>query len=170
MARRLRSNLLLGMAGGIVGIAMMDAYWTALSKIKPQTGGASAEPTTEKVARRVLRRAGIPFPSRQTRAVGGQVVHWGYGTSWGLVTGLARAAGISLDWGGGQLFGAGLWAAGDVWMLYKLGLARHPREYPIAVHASALGAHLAYGLGLWATIESLAKLQHPKPKFLRRAA
>lgn len=172
MPGSLKSNLLLGLAAGLAATAAMDAYWKALRTLQPEAMAANSheEPTTVKVARRALRRVGVAKPSSQTRAIGGQMVHWGYGASWGLITGLARAADIRLDWGFGQLLGAGLWAGGDIWMLYRLDLARHPREYPARVHASALGAHLAYGLALWATVESLGKLQKPRRRFIRSAA
>jgi hypothetical protein len=101
--------------------------------------------------------------------VGAQAVHWGYGTTWGALTGLSHAAGVPLDWGGGQLLGAGLWAGGDLWMLYRLGLAKHPNDYPAETHLSSLGAHLVYGVGVWATAKALSKLA-PAKRSLRRAA
>jgi hypothetical protein len=167
----LKSNLLLGLAGGIAGTAAMSAYFTTLHKLKPDAmaAGAGEEPSPQRLARRVLKSAGVKKPSSDTRAMGGQVIHWGYGTSWGAAVGAARAAGIPLDWGGGLLLGVGLWAFGDLWMVHKMGLARHPREYPMQMHASTLGAHLAYGLGVWAAVEGLGKLQHSENKAWKKS-
>lgn len=171
MAGSLKSNVLLGLAGGLAATAAMNAYWMAVGKLKPDLGPSpDEENTTERVARRILKRVGVKRPSSRTRAVGGEMVHWSYGASWGLAVGLARSAGVRLDWGGGQLLGAGMFALGDEWMTYQLGLAKHPREVPLKYHASALGAHLVYGLGMWAAVESLGKLQPPRRRRLRRAA
>ncbi|MGN6592667.1 MAG: hypothetical protein ACTHJX_07205 [Terriglobales bacterium] len=166
----LARNLLVGLAAGVAGTAAMDAYWSGLARLKPEWLESDEEPSTHKLARRVLRRAGVKSPSRQTRAVGGKAVHWSYGSGWGMAAGAARAAGVPLTWGGGQLFGAGLWALGDLWMLYQMDLAKHPREYPPEVHATALGAHLAYGLAAWATLKSLGGLADSRKRLLRRAA
>jgi hypothetical protein len=166
----LGKNLLIGLAAGVAGTAAMNAYWMGLAKLKPEWVESSEEPSTHKVARRVLRQVGVKSPSRQTRAVGGKAVHWTYGSTWGMVAGAARAAGVPLTWGGGQLFGAGLWVLGDLWMLYEMDLAKHPREYPAEVHATALGAHLAYGLATWATMKSLGGLAEGRRRRLRRAA
>jgi len=166
----LGKNLLIGLAAGVAGTAAMDAYWMGLAKIKPEWVQSEGEPATQKVARRALRKAGVKSPSQQTRRVGGKTVHWSYGGSWGLVAGASRAAGAPITWGGGQLFGAGLWALGDLWMLYKMDLSKHPSEYPAEVHATALGAHLAYGLAVWATMKGLGGMTGSRRRKLRRAA
>jgi len=165
-------NLLLGWAAGAAGTAAMGAYWKGVAKVNPDlayTEGGGTEPTINRVAKRAMQQAGVKSPSRQAREVGGQVVHWGYGTHWGAIAGLSRAAGMPLTWGGGLLFGAGLWALGDLWMLYKMGLARHPKEYPMSVHVASLGAHLAYGVGVWAAMEAMAKATGENRR-MRRAA
>ncbi|MGH9393150.1 MAG: hypothetical protein ACRD1E_03205, partial [Terriglobales bacterium] len=84
-----KNNLLLGLLAGAAGTATMGAYWKAVAKLKPDlASSAGEEPTSNKVARRALRRAGVKSPSRSTRDVGGQVVHWGYGANWGAAAGL----------------------------------------------------------------------------------
>ncbi len=149
----------------------MDGYWAALSKLRPRTAsGGGGEPTTEKVACRMLRLAGVQSPSRQTLQLGGQVVHWSYGINWGIAAGVSRSLGVPLTRGMGLPFGAALWAFGDTWMLEKLKLAKPPSEYPLHVHASALGAHLIYGLTLWAVLTSLGRVQKPKSQLRRWAA
>jgi hypothetical protein len=170
MAGSWKKGLLFGAAAGLAGTAAMNGYWAAMAKAKPELGSSDDEPSTEKLARRALRQAGVKAPSKRTRAAGGTIVHWGYGTAWGAMAGLSKAAGVPLDWGYGQLLGLGLWAAGDVWMLYQLGLAKHPREYPASVHGAALGAHLAYGLGLWAALKGMDKMSGSSRDSWRRAA
>ena len=158
MARSLTRNVLVGLAAGAAATAAMNGFWAGLARIRPPSSGSGDEPTTVKVARRGLRRVGVKSPSKQTREIGGQVVHWSYGTNWGMMAGLARSAGIPLDWGYGLPLGAALWALGDLWMTYAIGVAKHPREYPMHAHALALGAHLVYGSALWATSSALSKM------------
>lgn len=171
MGDSLKANLAIGICAGLAGTALMGAFFAATKKLAPASGGTEQEePTTNKVATRVLNKAGVRYPSRKVRNVGGQVVHWTYGAAWGALAGLARSAGVRLAFAGGQPLGAGLWAAGDVWLLYKIGLARHPREYPKSVHAQALGAHLAYGLGVWSTFALAHQLRRRMAETHRRAA
>lgn len=151
-------RLAMGMVAGAAGTAAMNAYWMGVGALKGEKNAASSsgeEPTTVKVARTALAKVGVRHPSRPVREMGGQAVHWGYGTLWGGLAGLSGELGIPLQWGGGQLLGAGLWAFGDLWMLYQMGYAKHPREYPSQVHLEALGAHLAYGAGVWATLKAM---------------
>jgi len=149
--------------------AVINAHWMVVGKVKPElASNGGEEPPTVNVARGAMKKAGVKSPSSDVRTLGGKAVHWGYGTTWGLIAGASRASGVPLTWGGGLLFGTGLWALGDLWMLYKMGLAKHPREYPMEVNAAALGAHLAYGLAAWAVMDKLGKV--PKKRYGRRAA
>ena len=151
------ARLALGAAAGVAGTALMNGYWALAKSMSPP---GQEEATTRKVAAAALQRLGVPHPSRRVRAIGGEVVHWGYGGTWGADSAVARDAHVPLDAVGGTLLGAGLWAFGDLWMLHKMGFARHPRRYPLKVHALALGAHLAYGAGVWATLAAARRLEH----------
>jgi uncharacterized membrane protein YagU involved in acid resistance len=46
----------------------------------------------------------------------------------------------------GTAFGSALFAFADELAVPLLGLAKRPTEYPLSSHASALAAHLVYGL------------------------
>jgi hypothetical protein len=155
------TSLAVGAAAGAAGTALMDVYWSAIKKLsEPKErgqSGQSSEPTTAKVAGAALRKIGVEQPSRKARQIGGNVVHWTYGTSWGAIAGIAERAGLPVAAFAGQPFGAALWGGGDLWMLYKLGFAKHPRDYPAKIHAQSLGAHLVYGLGV-CTVLSGAEL------------
>lgn len=151
-------RLAMGLAAGAAGTAAMNAYWTGLSAMKGPEGSeleSKEEPTTAKVARRAMAKVGIRHPSSRVRKIGGEAVHWGYGSLWGGLAGLTGRFGVPLYWGGGQMLGAGLWALGDIWLLYRMGFAKHPREYPVRVHLEALGAHLVYGASLWAALRAM---------------
>lgn len=151
-------RLAMGLAAGAAGTAAMNAYWMGMRRLQSQQPAATSsgdEPATVKVARTALSKVGVRHPSRQVRNMGGQAVHWGYGALWGGLASLAGELGAPLHWGGGQLLGAGIWAFGDLWLLYQLGYAKHPRDYPMRVHLEALGAHLAYGASIWATLKAM---------------
>lgn len=151
-------RLAMGLAAGAAGTAAMNAYWVGLQRLQnkqPAATNSSDEPATVKVARTALSKVGVRHPSQQVRSLGGQAVHWGYGALWGGLAGLTGQLGVPLHWGGGQLLGAGLWAFGDLWLLYQMGYAKHPREYPVRVHIEALGAHLAYGAAVWAAMKGM---------------
>lgn len=145
------AGLLAGLMAGVAGTVAMDAFWRADVKL---TGRQSSgdEDATAKVAADLLRKTGIRAPSRATRRAAGQIVHWGYGASWGALVGLGRSRALPADFGWGLPLGAGLWAIGDEWTLYWLGYAKHPRAYPLRIHLKSLAAHLVYGFGLWAAL------------------
>lgn len=151
-------RLAIGLVAGAAGTAAMNAYWKGAQRLQRKEAAASSsgdEPATVKVARTALAKVGVRHPSRQVRNLSGQALHWGYGALWGGLASLTGELGAPLHWGGGQLLGAGIWAFGDLWLLYQMGYAKHPREYPIRVHLEALGAHLAYGAGIWAALKSM---------------
>lgn len=157
------TNLLAGLAAGAAGAALMNAYWAAVKKLSaPQTGQqqnqqSQQEPTTNKVAADLLRKVGVE-PGRELRDTGGQVVHYSVGATWGAIAGLSHGLNVPLDVFGGAAFGAAVWALDDVWLVYKTGYAKHPREYSLTVHAQSLGAHLVYGFGVWSTLKALHQL------------
>ncbi|MGH9475507.1 MAG: hypothetical protein ACRD1C_04165 [Terriglobales bacterium] len=170
MAGHLKRNLAIGLLGGLAGVAAMDGYWKGLGRAKPEWTHTDEEPSTHKLVRKTLGKAGVRSPSSSIRKRGGKAVHWGYGAMWGMIAGASRAGGVPLTWGGGLPLGAGLWALSDEYMLSKLDLAKPPREYPPRTHAASLGAHLAYGLGLWAAMKMLGGGGEERRRFLRRVA
>lgn len=170
MAGHLKRNLAVGLLAGLAGTAVMDQYWRVLAKTKPDWVTSGEEPSTQKAARKLLQNVGVRSPSRRIRKRGGEAVHWGTGLTWGLAVGAASAAGVPITWGGGQLFGTGVWALSDEWLKYKMELGKHPRERSRRDHVSALGAHLSYGLGVWAVMKTLAGKGAQKRGSLRRAA
>lgn len=170
MAGNIRRNLAIGLLGGLAGTAAMNAYWKGLAKAKPELAASDEEPSTQKAARKVLKRAGVRSPSREVRKYGGEAVHWGTGMTWGLIAGAGRAAGIPATWGLGLPYGVVAWIGTDEWGRYKAGLGKHPKDRPTQEHATSLGAHLAYGMGLWATMKLLGDKREKPRGFLRRAA
>lgn len=171
MAGHLKRNLAIGLLGGVAGTAAMNAYWKGLAKTSPELVKSDEEPSTEKAVRKALKRAGVRSPSSQVRKYGGEAVHWGTGVTWGLIAGAGRAAGIPTTWGLGLPYGVMAWMGTDEWGRYKAGLGKHPKDRPTQDHATSLGAHLVYGVGLWVTTKILdGTAGRRKRGFLKRAA
>ncbi|HVX30995.1 MAG TPA: hypothetical protein VHA53_10995 [Nitrolancea sp.] len=148
-----------GLVAGVVATAVMDtsqttlipavSSWIAALRGQPPAGESSdgssqespPESSPEKVAHRLADLLGISL-NRQEVATWGNRVHWVYGAHWGSVystLGLPRSPLAGLG------FGALLWLGSDELLLWALGIAGKPTDYPFSVHASALAAHLIYG-------------------------
>jgi hypothetical protein len=148
-----------GMLAGVVATAVMDTSQTTLipavsgwiSKFRgPQpeaetssSGNHETQPESspEKVAHHVADLLGISL-SRDEVATWGNRVHWVYGIHWGSVY---ATVGVPRSLLSGFGYGAALWVGSDELLLWALGVAGKPTDYPLSVHASALAAHLVYG-------------------------
>jgi uncharacterized membrane protein YagU involved in acid resistance len=75
------------------------------------------------------------------------VMHWLYGTSWGVLFGLSRACRGSAPLADGARFAGVVWGASLV-QLPAMGLAPPVWEYPPQQLASDVGFHLVYGVGV----------------------
>jgi hypothetical protein len=148
-----------GLTAGAVATAVMDSSQTTLiptvsswiSSLRGQQpangskdGGSQKsqpESSPEKVAHRGAELLGITL-SRDELATWGNRVHWVYGIHWGSVY---ATVGVPRTLIGGFGYGAFLWLVSDELLLWALGIAGKPTNYPLSVHASALAAHLVYG-------------------------
>jgi len=149
----------LGLVAGVVATAVMDASQTSLipavsswlSSLRghqpdddsPSDSSQESQPESspEKVAHRAADLLGIAL-SREELSTWGNRVHWVYGAQWGSVYSMVGMPRSPL---GGFGFGALLWLGSDELLLWALGIAGKPTNYPLSVHISALAAHLVYG-------------------------
>jgi hypothetical protein len=104
--------------------------------------GQEALSSPEKVARYAAEFLGIEL-SRDEIATWGNRVHWVYGTQWGVAYMLLRRKPGPVS---GLLFGSALWLASDELLLWALGIAEAPTNYPLSSHVQALVAHGVYGM------------------------
>jgi hypothetical protein len=158
-------SLVSGLASGLAATWIMTEYQVNAPKLfakiqsrggQPHEGESqqqSAQPSesenptiriADTIARKVAKRE-LPQDHRQTA---GNLVHYGYGTLMGAVYGFLREVWPPVRAARGGAYGAALWAAGDEFALPALGLAKWAPEYPLHVHAHALGAHLVYAFSL----------------------
>jgi hypothetical protein len=158
------SRLAIGLVSGLIGTAVMDASQTT---VIPAVGswvrslrsvnsddeqqGSQPEPgpddpdeslsSPEKAAKRGAALIGIEL-DRDEIAAWGNRVHWLHGIQLGVpYQALASRPGIP----SGIAYGAALWLLSDELMLWALGVAKAPTNYPLKVHLDALAAHCVYG-------------------------
>jgi hypothetical protein len=151
--------MLKGLAAGAAGTATMTGHqkirqWLG-RRVQAETNNARAEsgelpdrweaaPAPAQVGKRLLEALlGWDVPLTAIPALT-QVMHWSYGTLWGVM----YAAGRDSSCGGrrllGPLFGLGVWVASYA-QLVPLGIYEPPWRYPWSTVADELGYHVTYG-------------------------
>lgn len=155
-----------GLAAGVLGTACMTAAQELAAKLQGgggEEGGDSDErpadpweqaPAPALVARRIAR--GVfrrDLPAERIGAIT-NAMHWGYGTSWGAVYGLAEGTAQAPALRLGLIFGAGVWVASYLQMV-PMGLYEPPWTYAPKDVAMEVGYHLAYGAGVGAGYKAL---------------
>ncbi len=147
-----------GLVAGLVGTAAMTAYQELVSKVRSSgskgSGGASEEergweeaPTPARAGRRFLAGVFEREPTKEKIPLLTDVVHWGYGTAWGVVYGLVKESLAVRSLPAGLAFGAGVWATSYV-LLPAMKLYKPPWEYSPKTLSADLSYHLVYGAGV----------------------
>jgi hypothetical protein len=75
------------------------------------------------------------------------IMHWGYGTTWGALYGLVHDRAEERPLRTGMLFGVAVWAASYM-QLVPMGLYEPPWDYSPKELSMDVGYHLAYGTGV----------------------
>lgn len=154
-----------GMIAGAAGTAAMDTYWYLRYRAGggdsgPLTWEFSAEEDWDKVSApgQVGRRIVEGFTQRplapRWAPLVNNVMHWGYGISWGAVYGVAAASLRRPRAAHGLALGPAVWLTGYV--LLPLGNLYKPIwEYDAKTLGVDLGGHLVYGSATGATFAAL---------------
>lgn len=150
-----------GIAAGLVGTAAMTALQEVMAARRrravaetgssgngsePQDPWAKA-PAPAQLARLVIRGVtgrDVP-PGRITLFT--NAVHWGYGTSMGVMYGFVQRARRGSPAVQGPLFGLGVWASSYA-TLVPIGLYKWPWHYKATSIAKDVSYHLVYGTGV----------------------
>jgi hypothetical protein len=130
-----------GLIAGAAGTAAMTAAQTAAIKARGREGSTVPAEVGKRIIRGVLQR---DVPEDKTPLLN-NVMHWGYGTSWGAVYGLVEGTVHAPPLKSGLAFGTAVWAAGLVG-LPAMRLAPPVWEYPPLELALEVGYHLVYGV------------------------
>lgn len=158
----LGQRVLTGLGAGLIGTAAMTA-WQELSA-KLQSSG-DEDNSTEDDSGRQDPWEGAPAPAQVGRklwkgafgrdvpdnriGVLTNVMHWGYGISWGPLYGLTQRASSRSALSRGALFGSGVWAASYL-TLVPMGIYQPPWKYSPSELAMDVSYHLVYGAGVGA--------------------
>lgn len=144
---RLSENIGRGLVAGVIGTAAMTVSSTIEAKLRNR--GSSSAPTDAAV--KVL---GIEkFSSDAQEQQFGQLVHWGYGTGWGVARGVLRTLGLSRSAATvGHL--AAVWGSEQV-MLPALDVTPPATQWGAKEVAIDLWHHVVYVLAVAAAYERL---------------
>jgi hypothetical protein len=157
-----------GVAAGVAGTGLMTLAQTLPAKLQSSGGETDDDrKTTEqqdpweqasapaKVARRFIE--GVfhrEVPPKQIPLLT-HAMHWGYGTGWGAVYGVAQGTLRVPPLRHGLVFGTTVWAMSYV-QLVPMGLYEPPWRYAPQDIAMEVGYHLAYGVGVAGAFRVLA--------------
>jgi hypothetical protein len=147
-----------GVAAGLVGTSAMTALQEVMAarrRARAGMGGNGSQPddpwasapAPAQLARIVIRGAtGRDVPVERIPLFT-NAVHWGYGTSMGVLYGLVQRTHRGSPLVRGPLFGLGVWASSYA-TLVPLGLYQWPWHYRAGAVAKDLSYHLVYGSGV----------------------
>jgi len=109
-------------------------------------GSEDSEDATVKTAEKVSEGVFHHELTEEEKKLAGPAVHYAFGAMVGALYGGLAEVSPAVARGVGMPFGTAVWLAADEVGVPAMGLSKKPTEYPVTVHASALGAHLVYGL------------------------
>lgn len=149
-----------GLAAGAVGTLFMTAWQELSGELQSSAEDGVSEPPSQscdpweeasapaKVAKRISEGLFHKRVSAERIPLLSNLMHWGYGTGWGTVYGLAagsahRNPGLK----DGIVFGTTVWLMSYV-QLVPMGLYDPPWKYPPKDLAMDLSYHLVYGAGV----------------------
>ncbi len=144
-------GLVAGLAGSWAMTQVQSLLSSAVKRIRShqdrdqQPSEQSSEPATVKLARR-LSEVGLHRElAEDSKAVAGQIVHYGYGGMVGSIYGGLVELQPGIRRGMGVPYGVALWLVGDETAVPLLKLSEAPWKFPVSTHLYALASHIAYG-------------------------
>lgn len=155
--RPLVARLLLAAVAGFVGTKLMEPVAMKLYELESPDARAQEDrvrpgPPYRIAAEKTSKLVGLELGERQLD-LAGMGFHYGLGVSWALVYPVLRRLGLG-PIGAGFVTGASLSLIVDEGLTPALGFSAPNRAYPLVTHLRAFVAHLVYGLGVAAVVES----------------
>ena len=144
-----------GSVGGLAGSFAMNqfqALWSTAAKAlsdqekNDQESSGENEPATVQAAKALSKNLFDHGLTESEKKWAGPAVHYALGASLGAVYGVLFESAPMSGAGFGTVYGATVWLTADEIAVPALGLSQSPSETPISSHASALAAHLVFGL------------------------
>ena len=138
-------GLAAGAAGGFAGAALMGPVHLMAAKMI-QRQSSQGEDATEKVANAVVKKATGRELERTKKKKGGQIVHYAFGVSIGVLYGLLASTFPAVTTGAGTFLGTAVYVGAHALTVPMLGLAPSPIKNDPAQEGVEFAAHLVYGL------------------------
>lgn len=161
-----------GLLGGLAASWIMSKFQSALKSVittENRQPEQQEDPANVKAAAKIAESTGRSL-TRSEKEAGGELLHYAVGGLSGAAYG-AWAPGVPLpDLAAGAIFGTAVWAIADEIAVPALGFSKAPTEYPVSNHASALAAHLVYGISTALLCRKILKAFEARPVTIRRAA
>ena len=152
------AHIAAGLAAGLIASFVMEKFQGAIEGLSSDNSAAEGgggqqhrqpqegEPATYKAADAIAVRVAGEHVPREWKPAAGAAVHYTTGGAVGAIYGAAAARRPGVTALAGIPFGAAVWLLADEIGVPAAGLAKGPRAYPVSKHASALAAHLVYGI------------------------
>ncbi len=141
-AASIATGATVGLIAGLAASFAMDLFQTLIEPSSDDEG----EPATQRAADAISKVAtGAPLP-KDSKALGGQLVHYGVGAVLGAAYGVAAEFAPEVTLGGGTAFATGTWALLDEAAVPAVGLGGPPGKSPPKTHVYGLASHLVFGL------------------------
>ncbi len=136
-------------ATAVLTVALRLANWLMRGRgddgARSSAGDQPAEPPTERLAARLVRLASGDEPSPSRRRALGTVIHWTYGSVWGMAYAYAHRAFDAPTWVGGPILGVVVWLVGPVGLIPAMNLSDRPRAVGAARRSVSVLLHQIYG-------------------------
>ncbi|MBX6311452.1 MAG: DUF1440 domain-containing protein [Isosphaeraceae bacterium] len=166
------SEIGIGLISGLVGTKVMEPVSMMLYEWEPEAvrrreDAVRPGPPYEIAAKKTAELLGLHLTDEQVKRFG-MAFHYGLGMSWGPVYLLLRRKARLSPATAGLLTGAVMSLLVDEGMTPALGFSAPNRAYPLLTHLRGFAAHLAYGLGVAATAETLSGLMRRRLTEYRR--
>ncbi len=148
-----------GAVAGLAGTAALTAGMMLMPYVLPERGlfdpeRDQPEEPNDKLVESVMLALWGTLPDEQVKATAGQVVHWGYGASWGVIYALAQHRLQLPATTHGLLLGALVGTTAST-VVPALNLAPPPTQQPVPQTAMMTGLQLLFG---WVTAQTFDAL------------
>ncbi len=158
--RELVSDVGSGLIGGYAGTKVMEPVSMKLYELESEEDRRKEDearpgPPYVIAARKTTEALGMELSDEQLEKVATYVFHYGLGMSWGPPYAFLRRWTNLNPVSAGLLTGAAMSLLVDEGMTPLLGFSAPNRDYPLATHLRGFAAHLAFGLGVAATVEAI---------------
>lgn len=132
---KLWTSIAAGAVAGAAGVAVMNAYQSAINAASKAVCGRPALNLDDAATRDVANAVSQPF----------SVVQYGVGSVLGALYGLSTERIPAISAGAGTAFGAAAWLVGDEIAVPLLGIANGPEYRSFSGHVNALAGHVVFG-------------------------